>query len=192
MLAGWIKGDEMPPLATIDEVIAFWKAAGYEVWFGKDELFDARCRNGFLSTHEPAARGDFTGWESSADGALAVVLLLDQFPRNMFRGTRRAFATDALARKVADRAIERGHDAEVEPELRPFFYLPFMHSEDLGDQERCIALCTGAGLDDNLKYAIGHRDIIARFGRFPHRNAVLGRDTTEAERKFLDEGGFSG
>lgn len=182
----------MQAIATIETVIAFWKAAGDQLWFGKDELFDARCREGFLTTHEAAARGDLAGWAGSADGALALVLLLDQFPRNMFRGTPRAFATDAAALKLADRAIERGYDARVDPELRPFFYLPFMHAEDIGAQERGVALYADAGLDDNLRFAIEHRDIIARFGRFPHRNAVLGRETTEAERKFLDEGGFAG
>jgi uncharacterized protein (DUF924 family) len=182
----------MQPIATIDMVITFWKAAGDQLWFGKDELFDARCRDGFLTTHEAAARGDLAGWEASADGALALVLLLDQFPRNMFRGTPRAFATDAAALEVAGRAIERGFEDRVDPELRPFFYLPFMHAEDFAVQERSVALYAEAGLDDNLAYAIEHRDIIARFGRFPHRNPILGRASSEAERKFLDEGGFAG
>jgi uncharacterized protein (DUF924 family) len=129
------------------------------------------------------------GWLACAEGALALVLLLDQFPRNAFRGTARAYATDAMARKAAQAAIAAGHDHAVEPQLQVFFYLPFMHSEDQADQERSVALVQRVG-EPNLKYALGHRDIIRRFGRFPHRNVILGRTTTEEERQFLDGGGF--
>jgi uncharacterized protein (DUF924 family) len=138
------------------------------------------------------ARGELAAFEDTAEGALALLILLDQFPRNMFRDSARAFATDALARAVADRAIARGFDQVTDATLRPFFYLPFMHSEVLADQDRCIALYAALGDQEHLRYAIGHRDIIATFGRFPHRNPTLGRDTTPAERKFLDAGGFAG
>jgi uncharacterized protein (DUF924 family) len=131
------------------------------------------------------------GWLASADGALALVLLLDQFPRNAFRGTARVYATDAKAREAAQGAIAAGHDRAVQPPLQVFFYLPFMHSENAADQERSVALVRRIG-EPNLKYAIHHRDLIRRFGRFPHRNAVLGRTTTEEEQRFLDGGGFRG
>jgi uncharacterized protein (DUF924 family) len=133
-----------------------------------------------------------SGWEQSAEGALALLILLDQFPRNMFRSKARAFATDPLARAITAGAIVRGFDSQVPKELRNFFYLPFEHSENLADQERCIALNKAGGDQENLKWAEIHADIIRRFGRFPHRNAVLGRSTTPEEQAFLDTGGFAG
>ena len=177
----------MQRLATSTEVVAFWREAGPDRWFTRDDAFDALCRERFILTYEAAARGDLNEWELEPEGALAVVLLLDQFPRNMFRGTRRVYATDAAALSTADRAIERGHDKAVSPELRAFFYLPFMHSEDLGDQERSVALNEASGDGDAATWARHHRDLIARFGRFPHRNAVLGRESTAEEQAFLAE-----
>ena len=117
--------------------------------------------------------------------------MLDQFPRNLFRDDIRTYASDAQAREVAHRAIERGVDARIDPALREFLYLPFMHSEHLADQLRCIELSRKAGLAENAKWAEHHADIIRRFGRFPHRNRLLGRATTPEEQAFLDEGGFS-
>ena len=142
--------------------------------------------------YEAAARGDLAEWELTAEGALALVLLLDQFPRNMFRGTRRVYATDPAALLTADRALERGYDREVEPVLRRFFALPFMHAEDIGEQDRSVRLAETLGDADTLKWARHHRDIIARFGRFPHRNAVLGRESTPEEERFLEEDEFRG
>lgn len=183
----------MERYATIDEVLEFWAAAGPERWFAKDEAFDAACRERFVLTHEAAARGDLNDWELSPRGALALCLLLDQLPRNMFRGTRRAYRSDDAAVMTADRAIERGHDKAVEPALRRFFYLPFMHSEDAADQERSVALNEALGDADAIQWARHHRDIIARFGRFPHRNAILGRESTPEEAAFLaEEGAFRG
>jgi uncharacterized protein (DUF924 family) len=183
----------MQDLATPQDVVAFWRDAGPDRWFAKDEGFDALCRARFLATYEAAARGDLNDWELVAEGALAVVLLLDQFPRNMFRGTRRAYQTDATARDTADRAIERGFDKQVDPELRVFFYLPFDHSEDPADQERSVALHEAAGDAEGLKWGRHHRDLIARFGRFPHRNAILGRESTPEEQAYLaEEGAFKG
>lgn len=179
------------PLSTPAEIVRFWRDAGPDRWFAKDDDFDRRFRAHCLALHEAAARGELHAWEGEPESALALVLLLDQFPRNCFRGTARMFATDALARKVATAANEAGHDLAVSPELRVFFYLPYEHSEDLGDQERAVALI--APLDEQSRqYAEVHRDIIRRFGRFPHRNAVLGRETTPDEQRFLDEGGFAG
>ena len=177
---------------TPADVVAFWREAGPERWFKKDTDFDEQIRARFLGLHERAAAGELKEWENSADGALALLILLDQFPRNMFRGTARAFATDDLARAVTAGALLKGFDAQVAPELRSFFYLPFEHSEDMADQERGIALYTAADDQDGLKWAHIHADIIRRFGRFPHRNPVLGRTTTPEEQRFLDEGGFAG
>ncbi|TFZ01320.1 DUF924 family protein [Ramlibacter rhizophilus] len=178
---------ETPP----DEVLAFWREAGPERWFKKDEQFDAQLRTRFLAAHEAAARGELEGWSGSADGALALLILLDQFPRNAFRGTPRMFATDAQARAIADRAIAAGLDAAVEPALRAFFYLPFEHSESLADQHRAVELTQALDAETH-RWAVIHRDIIERFGRFPHRNTLLGRVTTPDEQRFLDEGGFAG
>ena len=142
--------------------------------------------------HEAAAAGKLTDWEASAEGALALLILLDQFPRNMFRGDPRAFSSDAQALEVAHRALARGADKRIEAPLLQFLYLPFMHSEDLADQLRCVELFRTTADTENLRYAKEHADIIRRFGRFPHRNRVLGRTTTPAEQVFLDGGGFSG
>src|SRR5262249_18551221 len=139
-----------------------------------------------------AAAGDLSSWEASDDGALALTIVLDQFPRNMFRGDPRTYATDALAREVAGRAIDRGADARIDPVLLEFIYMPFMHSEVLADQLRCVELFGKTGHAENLKYAERHADIVRRFGRFPHRNRLLGRPTSPEEQAFLDEGGFSG
>jgi uncharacterized protein (DUF924 family) len=180
------------PLATAAEIVQFWAEAGPARWFEKDDAFDADIRRRFLATHEAAAAGKLADWEGTPDGALALLILLDQFPRNMFRGSARAFATDPQARAVTAAALLRGFDAQVPANLRAFFYLPFEHSEDMADQDRGIALYTAAGDTDGLKWAKIHHDIISRFGRFPHRNAVLGRTTTPEEQAFLDDGGFAG
>jgi uncharacterized protein (DUF924 family) len=183
----------MQRLASIDEVVGFWTEAGPDKWFSKDEAFDEVCRQRFLATYEAAARGDLAEWELDPRGALALLILLDQFPRNMFRGTRRAYATDPTAVLIAERAIERHFDEAVAPELRRFYYLPFMHSEELRDQERSVALNATIATDDVLEWAHHHHDIIARFGRFPHRNAILGRESTGDEQAYLADGGaFAG
>ncbi len=178
--------------AAIADIVSFWREAGPEKWFEKDDNFDLTIRSRFLAIHEAAARGELAAFEDSAEGALALLILLDQFPRNMFRNSARAFATDHLARAVADRALARGFDLAVDETMRPFFYLPFMHSELLADQDRCLRLYEAFGDPEQLRFAVTHRDIIAKFGRFPHRNRVLGRKTTPAEREFLDGGGFAG
>jgi uncharacterized protein (DUF924 family) len=175
---------------TPAEIISFWRDAGPERWFKRDAAFDGQIRERFAGLYMAAARRELDGWAETADGALALLLLLDQFPRNMYRGSALAFATDPLARRVAQAAITAGHDQATDPGLRNFFYLPFEHSEAIADQERAVEL---TGFDpDARKWAIIHRDIIARFGRFPHRNAVLGRDTAPDEAEFLEHGGFSG
>jgi uncharacterized protein (DUF924 family) len=177
---------------TPAEVLAFWRTAGPDKWFEKDDAFDAEIRARFLDTYAAAVAGRLAGWENDAESALALVIVLDQFPRNMFRGDARTYVADPLARMVADRAILRGFDKRYAPPERTFFYLPFEHSENLADQERCVALNRAAGDEDGVKWAEVHADIIRRFGRFPHRNRVLGRVTTSEEQAFLDAGGFAG
>lgn len=175
----------MEHLASAAEVVGFWQEAGYERWFAHDAAFDEACRSRFLVTHEAAARGDLIEWEASPEGALALMILLDQMPRNMFRGTRRVFRTDPVALSTAERAIDKGFDERVAPEMRRFFYLPFMHAEDAAAQDRCMRLYEAMGDADQTTWARHHQAIVARFGRFPHRNAILGRDSTEAELAYL-------
>ena len=178
--------------ATPDDVLAFWRAAGEQKWFAKNDAFDAEIKSRFLPTYEAAAKGALSDWEATPEGALALTIVLDQFPRNMFRRDARAFAADAAARAVADRALARGFDQQVSDGERLFFYLPYEHSEAMADQDRCCALVKTLGNADLLHWAELHADIIRRFGRFPHRNAVLGRTTTPAEKAFLENDGFAG
>jgi uncharacterized protein (DUF924 family) len=179
-------------IASPEAVLEFWRAAGEEKWFKKNAAFDDGIRTQFLETYETGAVGKLTDWERTADGALALVIVLDQFPRNMFRNDARTYAADPLARAVASRALDRGFDRDVPNIDRQFFYLPFEHSETLADQDRCCALFAATGDADKLKWATLHADIIRRFGRFPHRNVLLGRATTPEEQTFLDGGGFKG
>jgi uncharacterized protein (DUF924 family) len=183
-----------PARAPIEpaDVVSFWQAAGAEKWFSKDDALDAAIRARFLAAYEAAVAGDLAHWELTAEGALALVIVLDQFSRNMFRASARTYAADPLARAVADRALAHGFDQAVAADLRTFFYLPFTHSEAVADQERCVALYRALGDAESLRYAEDHADIIRRFGRFPHRNAVLGRETTADEQAFLAAGGFAG
>jgi uncharacterized protein (DUF924 family) len=174
------------------DVLAFWRAAGPDRWYARDEAFDAEVRRRYLALWRRAAAGEFSAWEQSDDGALALVIVLDQFPRNMFRGEPTAYSSDAMACEVAGRAIDRGAGTRIAEDLREFLYLPLMHSEQLSDQLRCVDLFRAEGRADNLKYAEDHAAIIARFGRFPHRNRILGRPMTADEQAFLDQGGFSG
>ncbi|MET4312989.1 uncharacterized protein (DUF924 family) [Bradyrhizobium sp. RT4b] len=177
---------------TPSGILAFWREAGRERWYKRSDAFDAEVGRRFLPLWKRATAGELASWEESDDGALALVIALDQFPRNMFRGTPEAFASDALARDVARRAIDRGVDGRIDPILLEFLYLPFMHSEHLPDQLHCVALFQNTDNAENLKYAREHADIIQRFGRFPHRNRLLDRATTVEEQAFLDGGGFAG
>jgi uncharacterized protein (DUF924 family) len=179
-------------MSTPADILAFWREAGRDRWYSKDDGFDAEVRRRYLDLWHKAAAGELSSWEAGDDGALALTIVLDQFPRNMFRGDARTYATDPLAREVAGRAIARGADAQIDPVLVEFLYMPFMHSEDLPDQLRCVELFRATGNAENLGYAERHADIVRRFGRFPHRNRLLGRTTTAAEQAFLDAGGFAG
>jgi uncharacterized protein (DUF924 family) len=184
--------DTAQDIALPETVVAFWLDAGPDKWFVKDPDLDADIRARFWPTYEAAVAGRLDAWETSPDGALALLILLDQFSRNMFRNDPKTFAADPRARRIADRALEHGFDLAVDPRGRQFFYLPFMHSEDLADQARCVKLYRALGDDYLQKFADDHADIVRRFGRFPHRNAVLGRQTTADEQAFLDGGGFKG
>jgi uncharacterized protein (DUF924 family) len=179
-----------PPRAR--RIAAFWRAAGYDRWFAKSDLFDALTRMRLLGPHERAAAGAFDDWDQTPVGVCALLILLDQAPRNLFRGTARSFATDGRAVAVAATAIARGFDRRVTSEMRWFFYLPFEHAEDMALQRECVELFRRLGDPTGLRYAEMHADIIARFGRFPHRNAILGRRSTDQEAAFLAGGGFAG
>ena len=179
-------------IASPESVLAFWRTAGPDKWFEKDTAFDESIRARFRETYDAAAAAQLSGWEHTAEGALALTIVLDQFPRNMFRGEAQAFSSDTKARDVATRAIARGADTRIDPRLVEFLYMPLMHSEQLADQLRCVELFRKSGNTNNLKYAEDHADIVRRFGRFPHRNPVLGRATTPEEQAFLDGGGFKG
>jgi uncharacterized protein (DUF924 family) len=178
------------------DVTGFWRSAGPKRWFAKSVAFDDAIRLKFEPVHHAAARGEYDDWTETPEGALGLAILLDQFPRNLFRGSAHAFATDPLARRFAAEAIERGHDRKIEPALRAFLYMPFMHAEGLAEQILSVQLFTvlarETGDDGNVPWAKDHQAIIERFGRFPHRNHALGRATTPEEQAFLDEGGFSG
>ena len=183
------KAIEAPAAAAA--VVTFWREAGPGHWFSKDAAFDQRFRERFLALHDLAARGALDHWRETAEGAMALVILLDQFPRNAFRGTSRMYATDERARHIAHFANAADYDKAFEPALRVFLYLPFGHSESLADQDRAVALCDTLG-EPIISHARHHHEIIRRFGRFPHRNPILGRPMTEEEQRYLDNGGFKG
>lgn len=173
------------------EVVRFWRDAGADQWFSKDPAFDRRFRESFLDLHLAVARREHDGWVGEPQGALALMILLDQFPRNAFRGTGHMYTTDPLARHFARMAHAAEHMDSVESELRLFFCLPFAHSERIEDQDLSVELNARLGPAER-SHAEGHRDIIRRFGRFPHRNPLLLRETTVEEQAFLDQGGFAG
>ncbi len=170
----------------VEEVLGFWFAElTREDWWSGDTTLDERIRTRFLGLYEKMKAGVPAEAARTPRGALAAVILFDQMPRNMFRGTAEAFATDDLANRIAREALDQGLDAGMNADERAFLYMPLMHSEILSDQERCVALFRALGNEENLRYAIEHRDIIADYGRFPHRNRPLGRESTPAELEFL-------
>ena len=171
------------------DVLDFWRDAGAGKWFNGGAGFDAECRDRFLEAHSAASRRELAHWMDDAEGALALLLLLDQIPRNVFHGSGHAFATDGLAREFARNAVDAGFDMRIDVPLRIFFYLPFEHSEEMDDQDRSLQLFAAMGDAGYLDYARRHRDVIARFGRFPHRNAALGRISTPEEVVWLEAGG---
>ncbi|MEM9332082.1 MAG: DUF924 family protein [Pseudomonadota bacterium] len=176
-----------------DDVLDFWAELGDEGWWKKDLDVDAKIQERFGTLHQQACDGQLAAWETTSNGALALIILLDQFSRNMFRGSPKSFSQDALALEIAKRAIDKGLDKDCREELRVFFYLPYEHCEAIAEQEKSVQLQHSIrSSEESLKAALEHRDIVRRFGRFPHRNPVLGRHTTPAEQAFLDGGGFKG
>lgn len=176
-------------METPQSLLKFWFAdTARKRWFDSTPEFDRELTERFLPVWHSAAGGDLVEWERTPEGALALVIVLDQFPLNMFRGKAQSFSTEAASRDVADAAILRGFDQQLSDQQKSFLYLPYMHSEDLEDQERSVALFEAAGLEDSLKWARHHRDIVKRFGRFPHRNAVLGRENRAEEAAYLASG----
>lgn len=180
------------PQLTATDVVSFWRDAGFKRWFQGGQAFDEECRLRLADAHHAAARRERDAWLDTAEGALALLILLDQVPRNIFRGSGHSFATDPLALSHARRTVDAGLDRQIEAPLRLFIYLPFEHSEDRADQQRSVALFETLGDETTLRYAIAHREVIEKFGRFPHRNRALGRINTPEEQAYLDAGGGFG
>lgn len=179
-------------LASPEHVLSFWYSdTARKHWFVRSDDFDASLRDTLGPLHDRAVAGELDDWAATPRGALALVILLDQAPRNMFRGSPRSFASDAAALRQANAALAASHDKQLAEDERIFLYLPLEHSEDLADQDRCVELCSALAQPMWRDYAVKHRDIIARFGRFPHRNAVLGRESTPEEIEFLKQPGSS-
>lgn len=177
-------------ICTPEEVYRFWvEECEREQWFTSTPAFDEEVRGRFADTHLMLARGVDDAWRADARSRLAAVIVLDQFPRNIYRGTPLAFATDGPALREAKLALAAGADGQVDSLCRAFFYLPFEHAEDIGEQERSVELFAAIGDAEFTDYAMRHRDVIAVYGRFPHRNAILGRESTAAELEYLAKPG---
>ena len=173
-----------------DQVLLFWfETLRPEDWYRSNQGIDDLVRDKLGDLHNEAVRGTLDHWQETPAGALALIILFDQVPRNIHRGTARAFATDEKALAVLEKALANRLDGELTPEKRVFLYLPLMHSEDKSNQERSVALLRKLGKESNLDYASRHREIVLRFGRFPHRNAILGRKSTPEEEEYLSQPG---
>ncbi|RYH02992.1 DUF924 domain-containing protein [Salipiger sp. IMCC34102] len=179
-------------MTTPQDVLDFWlEDCGPSDWYAQDDALDARIRDRFMARWEEADDGGLGLWLTVPSEALAYIILVDQFPRNMFRNDPRAFQSDPLARSAAKMAIDRDWDLRIDVPARQFFYLPLMHSENLTDQDRAVRLFHARMPDsDNHVHARAHRQIIRDFGRFPYRNEALGRQTTKDEQAFMDAGGY--
>ena len=175
-----------------EDILSFWRDAGPSLWWKKDDEFDAKITANFSEIHARASVGDLDHWAKLPNGALALIIILDQFSRNMFRNDPRAFEQDERCRAIVKEAMNSGVDRQVATDLSTFFYMPLMHSESLEDQKLCVQEMKRLGAKENIPHAIEHMEIIEKFGRFPHRNSVLGRETNSAEQEFLDGGGFAG
>lgn len=185
----------MSNLSSIHTILTFWFGDQTSPEYGKPRSFwfmstpemDQTIRDSFGKLYQLAVKGDLDPWMNTPEGSLSLVIIFDQFSRNMFRGTPQSFASDFKGLEVAKVAIEKGYDSQLPPFQRAFLYMPFMHSENLKDQNKSVELFEALGIDASLDYAIRHKDIIARFGRFPHRNTILGRASTPEELAFLKE-----
>jgi uncharacterized protein (DUF924 family) len=173
-------------VTTAQTLLDFWFSPRVtKLWFNSTPAFDDELRERFADIYQAARRGELDEWEANAHGALGLVILFDQIPLNIFRKQPQSFATEAQAREVAARAIARGFDAELDDPQKAFLYMPYMHSEKLADQDISVELFSRAGLRNNLRFAQHHREIVRRFGRFPHRNAILGRESSDEELAWL-------
>jgi len=173
-------------IVNTDDLLDFWFSERVaKLWFNSTPEFDQELRDKFMETYRTATLGHLDDWQETAKGALALVIIFDQLPLNMFRSKPESFATEENARHIAGMAVNKGFDQALTDRQKAFLYMPFMHSEDLGDQDRSVALYEKANLKDNLRFALHHRDIIRRFGRFPHRNFILGRESTKEELEYL-------
>lgn len=175
-----------------DAILIFWKAAGGKKWFSKDDAFDAAIADNFGDLLQQAIHGELDRWSNKPDSCLALIIMLDQFSRNLYRNSAKAFAQDAKALDFAKFGVKNDYLGQIDTELKSFMIMPYMHSEDLQDQEDCLALMSEQGLEGNISSAQQHLDIIKTFGRFPHRNYVLNREMSESELEFLNQGGFKG
>ena len=175
-----------------DEVMNFWAKAGSEKWWAKNDEFDAQIKQKFDTTHTYANTGRLDDWIETPDTTLAFVIVLDQFSRNMFRNDARAFAQDKQCVAIVRSAIANGFDRKLRSDIGMFIYLPLMHSENISDQEQCLIEMERLKLENEIYHAKLHLNIIKKFGRFPHRNSILGRKTTPEEQAFLEDGGFAG
>ena len=185
---------DLPASVIINDILALWFSGRVKpLWYNSTPEFDQELREKYLDTYQSALNGELSIWEETPQGALALVICLDQFPLNMIRNKAESFAGEAPSRQVAAKAIEKGFDQNLNDEQKAFLYLPYMHSEELADQDRVLELFSKAGMAENLKWANHHRDIVKRFGRFPHRNAILGRQSTPEEIAYLQsDEGFKG
>ena len=182
----------MSKINTPEDILNFWFSEDVKpFWFKKNAEFDREIKQRFSNTYQLAKVGALEAWCKTAEDILALIIVLDQFPRNMFRNTPQAFATDDQAVELTKYAVARNFQQELSTKQQAFLYMPLMHSESKADQAQCVELFTNLGKEDNLKFAIKHREIIKRFGRFPHRNEILGRKSTLEEQKFLTQPGSS-
>lgn len=173
-------------------ILNFWFSDKVKpLWFKKSAAFDREIEARFINTYLMAKTGALDNWKNNPHDALALIIVLDQFPRNIFRDTPQAFATDKQAVELTKYAIEHNYQQSLSVDGRVFLYMPLMHSEDMANQSKCVELFTKLGKEDNIKFAIKHQEIIEGFGRFPHRNKILGRESTSAEKEFLTQPGSS-
>jgi uncharacterized protein (DUF924 family) len=179
-------------MVTAKEVFEFWfHELDPSMRFAKSAELDQKIRDRFLTAYSDASQGKTSTWRNTPEGRVAEIIVLDQFPRNMFRDSAQSFATDSLALKLATQAVQSGDDQKLPPEQRAFVYMPYMHSEEPKIHEQAVKLFSQTGLENNLKFEFSHKKIIDRFGRYPHRNKILGRASTEDELNFLKEKGSS-
>ncbi len=182
----------MSKLTTSEDILDFWFSQKVKpLWFKKNADLDRKIKERFLDTYQLAKTGALDDWRNDPRDALALIIVLDQFPRNIFRNTFQAFATDKQAAELTKYAVSNNYQQNLLPEEQAFLYMPLMHSENEKDQEKCVELFTELGREDNLKFAIEHQKIIDRFGRFPHRNQILGRESSLEEKEFLTQPGSS-